>query len=577
MNEAPAIAPAPLAITMGDPVGIGPEIIVKLAMDPARPRAPFFVIGDTGRLQRAADMLGVQPRIHAIDTPAQVPATVPPGTLFVLQTGDRLPADLAWGRIDARAGAACHAYIQRGIDLALAGEVAGLVTAPIHKEALRAAGCPHPGHTEMLAERSGTRDFAMMLANDELRVLLVSIHVPLQQAIAAVTPDNELRAIRLAHRACRAFGIARPRVAVAGLNPHAGENGLFGDEDRSVIIPAIAAARAEGIDANGPWPGDTVFMRARRGEFDVVVAQYHDQGLIPVKYLGVEQGVNITVGLPFVRTSVDHGTAFDIAGSGRADHASLACALRQAAAMVQAGRSGASGQAGRSGACGQAQRPDFIFMLTQQDKTIADARERLREVLAQGVRHVGFKDIGLPLPQLRELARDIRAGGARVYLEVVSLDEASEVASARAAVELGVDVLMGGTRPEAVLPVLRGSGIAYYPFPGRISGHPSVLSGPAEDIVASARRIAGLEGVHGLDLLAYRFRGDVPALIKAVCDAVDKPVVVAGSIDRSERIAAVLASGAAGFTIGTAAFEETFPAARPGLAAQLQAIQALVD
>ncbi|WP_233630839.1 4-hydroxythreonine-4-phosphate dehydrogenase PdxA [Delftia sp. S66] len=513
-------------------------------------------------------MLGVHPRIQVIDTPAQVPATVPPATVFVLQTGGPLPEDLAWGRIDARAGAACHAYIQRGIDLALAGEVAGLVTAPIHKEALRAAGCPHPGHTEMLAERSGTRDFAMMLANDELRVLLVSIHVPLQQAIAAVTPDNELRAIRLAHRACRAFGIARPRVAVAGLNPHAGENGLFGDEDRSVIIPAIAAARAEGIDANGPWPGDTVFMRARRGEFDVVVAQYHDQGLIPVKYLGVEQGVNITVGLPFVRTSVDHGTAFDIAGTGRADHASLACALRQAAAMVQAGRSGASGQA---------QRPDFIFMLTQQDKTIADARERLREVLAQGVRHVGFKDIGLPLPQLRELARDIRAGGARVYLEVVSLDEASEVASARAAVELGVDVLMGGTRPEAVLPVLRGSGIAYYPFPGRISGHPSVLSGPAEDIVASARRIAGLEGVHGLDLLAYRFRGDVPALIKAVCDAVDKPVVVAGSIDRSERIAAVLASGAAGFTVGTAAFEETFPAARPGLAAQLQAIQALVD
>ena len=179
-------------------------------MDPARPRAPFFVIGDTGRLQRAADMLGVHPRIQVIDTPAQVPATVPPATFFVLQTGDRLPEDLAWGRIDARAGAACHAYIQRGIGLALAGEVAGLVTAPIHKEALRAAGCPHPGHTEMLAERSGTRDFAMMLANDELRVLLVSIHVPLQQAIAAVTPDNELRAIRLAHRACRAFGIARP-------------------------------------------------------------------------------------------------------------------------------------------------------------------------------------------------------------------------------------------------------------------------------------------------------------------------------------------------------------------------------
>jgi 4-hydroxythreonine-4-phosphate dehydrogenase len=505
------------------------------------------------------------PRIQSIDTPAQVPATVPPATIFVLQAGERLPPDLPWGRIDARAGAACHAYIQRAIDLARAGQVSGLVTAPIHKEALRAAGCPHPGPTEMLAERSGTQDFAMMLANDELRVLLVSIHVPLQQAIASVTPDNELRAIRLAHQACLAFGIARPRVAVAGLNPHAGENGLFGDEDRGVIAPAIAAARAQGIDASGPWPGDTVFMRARRGEFDVVVAQYHDQGLIPVKYLGVDQGVNITVGLPFVRTSVDHGTAFDIAGSGRADPASLACALRQAAAMVATHRTGKP-----------VASPDFIFMLTHQDRTIADARTRLQEVLAEGVRHIGFKDIGLPLPQLRALAQDIRAGGARVYLEVVSLDEASEVASARAAVELGVDVLMGGTRPEAVLPVLRGSGIAYYPFAGKVSGHPSVLEGPAEDIVASARRIAQLEGVHGLDLLAYRFEGDVPALMKAVCDAVDKPVVMAGSIDRGERIAATLASGAAGFTVGTAALEEAFPASRAGLGGQLHTIRMLV-
>jgi hypothetical protein len=284
-----------------------------------------------------------------------------------------------------------------------------------------------------------------------------------------------------------------------------------------------------------------------------------------VKYLGVDQGVNITVGLPFVRTSVDHGTAFDIAGSGRADPASLACALRQAAAMVATHRTGKP-----------VASPDFIFMLTHQDRTIADARTRLQEVLAEGVRHIGFKDIGLPLPQLRALAQDIRAGGARVYLEVVSLDEASEVASARAAVELGVDVLMGGTRPEAVLPVLRGSGIAYYPFAGKVSGHPSVLEGPAEDIVASARRIAQLEGVHGLDLLAYRFEGDVPALMKAVCDAVDKPVVMAGSIDRGERIAATLASGAAGFTVGTAALEEAFPASRAGLGGQLHTIRMLV-
>ena len=174
----------------------------------------------------------------------------------------------------------------------------------------------------------------MMLANDELRVLLVSIHLSLADAVRAVTPEAEMRAIRLAESATRAFGIARPRVAVAGLNPHAGENGMFGREDLDVIAPAVAEARRAGIDASGPWPGDTVFMRARRGEFDVVVAQYHDQGLIPIKYLGLDEGVNITVGLPFVRTSVDHGTAFDLAGTGRADPASLRAAFRQAVAMT---------------------------------------------------------------------------------------------------------------------------------------------------------------------------------------------------------------------------------------------------
>jgi 4-hydroxythreonine-4-phosphate dehydrogenase len=219
--------------------------------------------------------------------------------------------------------------------------VSGLVTAPINKEGLRAAGVAHPGHTEILADLTGTPKVAMMLANDELRVLLVSIHVPLAEAIEAVTIESELQAIRLAHSACRDFGVARPRVAVAGLNPHAGENGLFGRQDIDIIAPAIALARAEGLDVSGPWPGDTVFMRARRGDFDVVVAQYHDQGLIPVKYLGVEDGVNITVGLPFVRTSVDHGTAYDIAGTGKADPASLAYALRCAAAMTGAnGRTG---------------------------------------------------------------------------------------------------------------------------------------------------------------------------------------------------------------------------------------------
>jgi 4-hydroxythreonine-4-phosphate dehydrogenase len=214
------------------------------------------------------------------------------------------------------------------------GSVAGIVTAPLNKEALVAAGVRQPGHTEILADRAGEPHVAMMLATDELRVLLVSIHVSLARAIALVTIENELRAIRLAAEACRAFGIARPRIAVAGLNPHAGEEGLFGREDIDVIRPAIAAARAEGHDASGPWPGDTIFMRARRGAFDIVVAQYHDQGLIPIKLLGIDHGVNVTVGLPFIRTSVDHGTAFDIAGTGRADPASLAYALDVAERMA---------------------------------------------------------------------------------------------------------------------------------------------------------------------------------------------------------------------------------------------------
>lgn len=563
---------------MGDPAGIGPEIVAKWAMGALagkRHVQPFVVLGDMGTLQRAATMMGAPLQLRAVgDDLHGVHEALQQGALPVLQACVPLPADLPMGRVDARAGAAAHACVQRAIDLALAGSVAGIVTAPLHKEALRAAGVRHPGHTEMLAERAGTTDFAMMLANGELRVLLVSIHLSLRDAIAAVTPENELRAIRLAHRACRAYGIAHPRVAVAGLNPHAGEGGLFGREDQDTIAPAIAAARAEGIDATGPWPGDTVFMRARQGAFDIVVAQYHDQGLIPVKYLGVDQGVNITVGLPFVRTSVDHGTAFDIAGTGRADAASLGHAVDQAEAMVAAAQVPPPREQ---------PSPEFIFMLTRHDKTITDALEQLPAVLAAGVRHIGFKDIGLPWPALQRLADAIRAGGAVSYLEVVSQDEASELASARAAVALGVDVLMGGTRPEAVLPLLHATPIRYYPFAGQVVWHPSVLQGTVADVVASARRIAALEGVHGLDLLAYRFEGDsadVPALIAAVCAAVGKPVVVAGSIDRAERIAAVVAGRAAGFTVGTAALDGTFEAAGlgpHGLAGQLRAIQTVLQ
>jgi 4-hydroxythreonine-4-phosphate dehydrogenase len=239
------------------------------------------------------------------------------------------------GQVDARAGAAAHAAIVAAARAALRGEVAALVTAPIHKEALHAAGVPFPGHTELLQDLCGGPPVRMMLANAELRTVLVTIHMSVRHALDAITVDAVLETLRITQAAARRWGQVRPRIAVAGLNPHAGEGGLFGDEELRVIAPAIALARAEGIDASGPHAPDTVFMRARDtaghpGAFDVVVAMLHDHGLIPVKYLGLDGGVNVTLGLPILRTSPDHGTAFDIAGSGRAEAASLLAAIAMA-------------------------------------------------------------------------------------------------------------------------------------------------------------------------------------------------------------------------------------------------------
>jgi len=336
----PRAQPLPLGITLGDAAGIGPELLVKLYA--AGLPAPAVVYGDAGVLRRTALALGVALNIQEIarptdlDRPLMFPSfadTLP--CLPVIAAGTApLPADLPIGQLDARAGRAAYDYVCTATDDALAGRLRALITAPLNKAAMQAAGIGYPGHTEILAERSGTRDYAMMLVNDELRILLVTIHMPLSAVPAAITPEAELRAIRLAHQACLQLGIAAPRVAVAGLNPHAGEDGQFGHEDLAYIAPAITQARACGIDASGPWPGDTVFMRARRGDFDIVVAQYHDQGLIPIKYLGLDEGVNVTVGLPFVRTSVDHGTAFDIAGRGIADPGSLRAAVALAVAMT---------------------------------------------------------------------------------------------------------------------------------------------------------------------------------------------------------------------------------------------------
>ncbi|CAN1531339.1 PdxA Pyridoxal phosphate biosynthesis protein [Rhabdaerophilaceae bacterium] len=319
----------PLAITMGDATGIGPEIIAR-HFEAEKPR-DLVVVGDLHHMKRAIRLISGTVNAEQIETPE----ICAPGVMPIISVG-RLPPDLAYGRIDAAAGALAYQAIITAIRLAQVDRIAGLVTAPIHKEALHAAGVPFPGHTEILAHETQTENVAMMLADEALRVILVSIHVSLREALDRVTFENECRTIRLAAQACQALGIIRPRIAVAGLNPHAGEGGLFGQEDLAVIAPAVQAMRAEGLDVSGPFPPDTVFMQARRGRFDIVVAQYHDQGLIPVKLNGIEKGVNVTIGLPIIRTSVDHGTAFDIAGRGIADATSLGEAIRIARLMALA-------------------------------------------------------------------------------------------------------------------------------------------------------------------------------------------------------------------------------------------------
>jgi 4-hydroxythreonine-4-phosphate dehydrogenase len=315
---------------MGDPTGIGPEIVAKVFGEDGTHRA--VVVGDVAMMRRAVDLLGLPLRVNPVERPAE--ARFEPGTVDVLPATD-LPADLPYGAVDPRGGGAAYEYVRRAVELALADEVHAVATAPLNKEAMHLAGFRYPGHTEVLAELTGVTDYAMMLVTDDLRVVHVSTHVSLEEAIRRVQPERELTVIRLADRSLKLLGVEHPRVAVAGLNPHAGEAGLFGTQDRDVIAPAVEAARAEGIDASGPWPPDTVFMQARQGRFDIVVVQYHDQGHIPIKLMGFDTGVNVTVGLPFFRTSVDHGTAFDIAGTGHADHASMRAALDLAASLAR--------------------------------------------------------------------------------------------------------------------------------------------------------------------------------------------------------------------------------------------------
>lgn len=342
----PAAAPLPnralpIVLTMGDPAGIGPETIVKAFCERPELLRQTVVAGDVQTLRRAALWLAkgsAPPMLAEIAEPGDL-AAVPPGCMAVVQACEPVQP-VETGRVSARAGRAAADCIEWAARAVLHGRARAVVTAPIHKEALAAAGVEHPGHTELLQALSAAHlglpvaelPVRMMLSCPGLSTVLVSIHVSLRQALDAVTTEAVLQTIRITHAHFQRMGVARPRIAVAGLNPHAGEGGLFGLEDRDAIAPAIERALQESVDASGPHAPDTVFMRARQGAFDVVVAMYHDQGLIPVKLLGLDHGVNTTLGLPFVRTSPDHGTAFDIAGTGRASPTSLLAAIDAALA-----------------------------------------------------------------------------------------------------------------------------------------------------------------------------------------------------------------------------------------------------
>lgn len=334
-----------LGITMGDPAGIGPEVTARALADPVvRETARPIVIGDAPVMAEAARLSGLDLPVRPVGGVAQ--ATWAPGVIEVLDLANVERAAFAFGRVSAMCGRAAYQYIERAVRLALAREIDGIVTGPVNKEALAAAGVPHSGHTEILADLTGTRTYAMLLMGRELRVIHVTTHVALRRVPELVTRERVLRTIRLGDEAMRRLGIETPRIAVCGLNPHAGEGGLFGDEERLAIEPAIADARAAGIEAMGPYPADTLMSRAAGGEFDCVVAMYHDQGHAPVKTLGFRyddatkawtgmSGVNVTVGLPVLRVSVDHGTAYDRAGTGTANPESMVEAILVAAEMAR--------------------------------------------------------------------------------------------------------------------------------------------------------------------------------------------------------------------------------------------------
>ena len=325
----------PLALTLGDPAGIGPEIVVKALAHDAILRDRVVAVGDALVLQDALSRYAPEFHVKLVNLLEDLPELHEHDV--ALHAVSSLTALPALGKVSAEAGHAAYDAILEAAQLSLQGHTCGLSTAPINKLALRAAGIREPGHTEILARLSGlegTPRFAMMFASEHLQVVLATIHLPLSQALAALTPDLIFEKIQLTHEAGKWLGLGNPKIAIAGINPHAGEGGMLGSDEERVLVPAINKARQHGFNVTDPLPPDTVFMRARTGEFDAVLAMYHDQGLIPVKLLGLDSAVNVTIGLPFLRTSVDHGTAFDIAGQGVASAANLLHVLRWHLARV---------------------------------------------------------------------------------------------------------------------------------------------------------------------------------------------------------------------------------------------------
>ena len=324
---------ARIGITMGDPAGVGPEVVMKaLAHAATYETARPLVIGDARRLSQAAAIARLALDVRAVAEPEQ--ARFEHGTVDCIDLG-LVPADLPFGKLSAVAGEAAYRYIERAVTLARERRIDALCTAPLNKEALNAAGHRYPGHTELLAELTGTREVSLLLLAPKLRVIHVTTHIGLLDAIEKIDAGLVERTIQRGRDLLLRAGIADPRIAVCGINPHAGEGGLFGrGEEEAKIVPAIAVCTARGWRVEGPLPADTLFFRAMRDDFDLVVAMYHDQGHGPVKAVAFDLGVNVTAGLPVVRTSVDHGTAFDIAGTGKADERSMLEALRQAALLA---------------------------------------------------------------------------------------------------------------------------------------------------------------------------------------------------------------------------------------------------